>query len=650
MIVHLSIRNLLLIRALDIEARAGLTALSGETGAGKSIILTGLSLALGLRAGRGLVRNGAERSIVAARFEVSPTHKAWQILADAGVEADPESGLCLRRVIGADERSRAYVNDIPVSAGLLRLIGESLCRIHSQFDALRLFDTACCRAMLDEFADLGERRLQCAQVFAIWKDAEFGLTEARLRQAGIVREREYLETALSELDGLAPLPDEEKNLVSERLFFLSLNRVSEALAEAQARFSDRNGPLPQCSAIARALERAARGPGFENHDAMSGRISLVNSLEQGTSAIERAMLEIEEASAQVSACLDQTRVDSSALERLENRLFALRAIVRKFGNAGEEAHAIHERIRSSLASIVRNDETLARFEVSARESEASYRDLAMELRAARLAAAPELARAVMRDLAQMQLGAAQFGVELMPREWSEAGPDGADLCEFMLVANPGEPGGVLRETASGGELSRVALALTATLATRTPMGNPVHKDLPTLVFDEADQGLGGAQAAAIGAMLSRLAGARQVLAITHSPQVAACADHHWKATKQVAGTVTFSEVETLSGRERCEEIARMLSGEHLSPEAWRAAERLLAESGGRDQQKRPRRTGVPNDLIHEFRDPSHHVGSSSPDRGLMDESLSVFVALPTESFPRSAACRTHGNADSGAQA
>lgn len=641
MIVHLSIRDLLLIRALDIEIGPGFTALSGETGAGKSIVLTGLTLALGLRAERGLIRSGAVRLMVTARFEIPPSHPAFQILTEAGIETSGDTSLSLRRVIGADERSRAFINDLPVTVGLLRQVGERLCHIHTQFEAMRLLDPGYCRAILDEYAGLGSHLGSCAEAFATWKEAETRLASARLTQSGLEREREYLESALAELDGLAPLPAEEETLGADRHFHMSLGRVSEALSEAAARFSDRNGPLTQCTAIARALERAARiarPEGAEHGPA--GVASLPDRLADGIGALERAMLELEHAAGETATCITLAGFDSAVLMHLDNRLFALRAAARKYGAAGEDAWSIRVRIEASLAALAQNDVALAEIETLAAEAAVKYRQQAQKIRALRTRHAPELAEAVMRDLAQMQLGAAQFGIGVTAQDWAEAGPDGADLCEFTLAANPGETGGALRDTASGGELARVALALAAARAGRSGVGTAGQDSPPVLVFDEADHGLGGAQAAAIGALLVRLTAGRQVLAVTHSPQVAASADCHWLARKRVMDAATFTEVHALSGPQRCEEIARMLAGVKLSREARQAAARLLSESRGWDRGNSVRHLRPGEEVIDDpqfAEDLAANEGRATDDGGAVQR-LSGDVGIRVGSVRRREKC------------
>jgi DNA repair protein RecN (Recombination protein N) len=555
MLAALSIRDIVLIERLHIAFGAGLSVLTGETGAGKSILLDSLALGLGARGDASLVRKGAESGEVTALFEPGPNHPVWALLADNGIGAE-EGSIILRRVQSADGRTRAFINDRPVSAQLMKAVGASLVEIHGQHDDRALIDPLEHRNLLDAYGGLGdsvdgtrEAWIECERLREMLEDHEARAAEAE-------RERDFLGHSLEELDLLAPEDGEEERLADRRQAMMQAEKVAGDLQAALATLDGEGSLLSRLSAVLRKLER-------QQDQAPQLMTPLVE-------ALARAHDEAGEALHALEAAVQASEFDAGELERVEERLFALRAAARKHGCRVDDLPALHARLREQLAEIEEGGERGARFALEWKQARAAY-DLAAErLSKARHEAARTLEKAVAGELAPLKLERAEFMVRLESNT-EFAGPAGIDRAEFWVRTNPGAEPGPLRKIASGGELARFILALKVALADRG--------SAPTLVFDEVDTAVGGAVADAIGQRLARLAGGVQVISVTHAPQVAARAGSHMRITKEdrAAGeAVMVTQVAMLDAPARQEEIARMLSGAEITDEARAQAERLLA--------------------------------------------------------------------------
>ncbi|WP_294265205.1 DNA repair protein RecN [uncultured Sphingomonas sp.] len=552
MLNALSIRDVVLIEALDLDFGPGLAVLTGETGAGKSILLDALGLVLGARGDSGLVRHGATQAVVTASFETpDAVGPIAALLADNGLDLDPGEPLMIRRLVKADGGSRAFVNDQPASAGVLRELGAMLVEIHGQHDDRGLLNPRGHRALLDAFA-----RTDTAAVNAAWRDwraALARLDEARAVQEVAERDRDYLAHAVEELTKLAPEPGEEALLAERRATMQRGERAAGELAAVADLLDGSDGALSRLRQAARILERTG-----DAHPA------LVEAL----AAIDRAIVEGAGAQDQIDAAAEALAFDPARLEADEARLFELRGLARKHRVQPDDLAALAADFSERLALVEGGEASIAGLTHAAAAAEARYAEAAEALSAQRTEAAARLDTAVMTELAPLKLDAARFrtAVVSLPREgW---GPDGSDRVEFEVSTNPGAPFAPLMKIASGGELSRFILALKVALAE--------EGGARALVFDEIDRGVGGAVASAIGDRLSRLSGRNQVLVVTHSPQVAARGDRHYRIAKSSDGTVTRTGVTPLDADERREEIARMLSGAEVTPEARAQAQRLLA--------------------------------------------------------------------------
>ncbi|MGD9880639.1 MAG: DNA repair protein RecN [Reyranella sp.] len=556
MLVSLSIRDFVLIEKLDLDfARAGaggLGALTGETGAGKSILIDALGLALGARADSGAVRRGAAQASVAASFDLPGGHAARQVLVDQALEV--EDVLTLRRLIGADGRGRAFVNDQPVSVALLRRLGDLLVEIQGQMEQHGLLDMATHRASLDAFAMLESQAGTVRTAWQAWRAAEQASADAAAAAEAARRDEEFLRHAVKELATLAPRADDEENLTRERQALRAGSALGETLGQALAELEHGRGAVAALRAAHRLIERQA--------DKAAGR------LDTALSALDRALSEATEAQAQLEAARESLEVDPAQLERIEERLFALRAAARKHGVPVAELAALAERFMGQLAALDDGEARLKRLAAEAAAARSAYVDAAENLAAARRKGAARLDKAVAAELAPLRLEKAKFvtGIATLPQaEWSE---HGMERVQFMVATNPGTPPAPIARIASGGELSRFLLALKVCLAR---VG-----DAATIVFDEVDSGIGGATAAAVGERLRRLAKDVQVLVVTHSPQVAALADRQWLIRKKTTRNAASTDVLALDAAGRREEIARMLSGAEVTAEARAAADRLLA--------------------------------------------------------------------------
>jgi DNA repair protein RecN (Recombination protein N) len=560
MLVSLSIRDFVLIEKLDLNfsrsaagaAAGGLGALTGETGAGKSILIDALGLALGARAESGAVRRGAAQASVAASFDLAKDHPARTMLAEQAL--DDEDVLTLRRLVGVDGRGRAFVNDQAVSVALLRRLGDTLVEIQGQMEQHGLLDMATHRASLDAFAGLEKQGEAVRAAWHAWRSAEQAHADAEEAAAAARRDEDFLRHAVKELATLSPKPDDEETLAGERQLLRAGSALGEAVAQSLAELEQGRGAVTALRTAHRLIER--------NVDKALGR------LDSALSALERALSEATEAQAQLEAARDALEFDPARLEKIEERLFALRAAARKHGVAVPELAALADKFAAQLAALDDGAAGLKRLAGEAKAARAAFVAAAEAQAAARRKGAARLDRAVAAELGPLKLEKAKFITDLaaLPEaEWSEAG---TDRVQFTVATNPGTPPAPIARIASGGELSRFLLALKVCLAT---MG-----DAGTIVFDEVDSGIGGATAAAVGERLKRLAKDVQVLVVTHSPQVAAVADRHWLIRKTTTRSAASTDVLALDAKGRREEIARMLSGAEVTAEARAAADRLLA--------------------------------------------------------------------------
>ena len=559
MLTGLSIRDVVLIERLDLSFGAGLTALTGETGAGKSILLDSLGLALGARAESGLVRAGAVQASVAASFGPEPSHPCHAVLDELGIAAE-ESALVLKRVVGADGRGRAFVNDAPVAVATLRRLAGLLVETQGQHDQVGLADPATHRDLLDAFGELGPRRAATQAAWQTLAAARRALEEARAAIAAARAEEDFLRHAVAELQGLAPEEGEEDKLAAARTALQHTERRAEAIAAALSALAGErrrggrdSGPASALRDAARALERLP-----PPHDAIAPALA----------AIGRAEDCLAEASTLLERLAAESAPDPRHLERTEERLFALRAAARKHAVSVAELPGFAASLAARLAALDAGEEHIARCEAEVAAASARYAEAAGSLSAARATAAARLERAVAREFPPLKLDRTVFKVVLTKLPEAQWGPGGTEASAFLIATNPGAAPGPIDKIASGGELSRLMLALKLVLA----RGSPVA----TLVFDEVDSGIGGATAAAVGERLARLAEATQILVVTHSPQVAARADSQMRVAKRVHAKGATTVVEPLSGAARREELARMLAGETVTDAARAAADSLLA--------------------------------------------------------------------------
>jgi len=551
MLTSLAIRDVVLIEALELDFGAGLGVLTGETGAGKSILLDALGLALGARADSGLVRQGAAQAVVTASFDTP--HDGGPIaslLAENALEIDPGEPLIIRRIVKADGGSRGFVNDQPASAGLLRELAQYLVEVHGQHDDRGLLNPRGHRALLDAFGR--SHAGVVAQAYRAWRDAEDALAVARAEIDAAARDRDYLSHAVAELRQLAPEPGEEEALAERRRSMQRAEKIAEDMVALDDYLAGSDGGLARLRQAARVLERIA-----DAHPALG----------EALAALDRAINEGALAEDQLAAARAALMFDPRALEEDEARLFDLRAMARKHRVQPDELAQLAEDMAGRLATIEAGEEGLAQLDRRVAETRTAYEAAADALSAERHAAATRLDAAVAGELAPLKLDAARFRtmIETLPDE--QWGPGGKDRVEFEIATNPGAPFAPLTKIASGGELSRFILALKVSLAE--------EGGAATMIFDEIDRGVGGAVASAIGERLARLADRTQLLVVTHSPQVAARGGQHYFIAKSSDGLVTRTGVNALDSEARREEIARMLSGATITDEARAQAERLL---------------------------------------------------------------------------
>ena len=558
MLLSLSIKDLVLIDTLHLSVDRGLSVLTGETGAGKSILLDALGLALGMRGDVSLIRQGAEQAVVSAEFCVKDNSHITQLLIDHGLSEEgtpPVTTLVFRRIVSRAGslagRSRAFVNDQMVSVGLLRLLGDALLEIHGQFD--RLLDPASYRLLLDEFAKAQQLRQTVRQRFQDWQQAQNQWQATKDSLTLLSQNEDFLKHQLAELKKLSPVLGEEETLLKEREALAHVGKLNEAIR-------DTVGHL-QTPSIESALYAATKS------------LQKVQGLGEGkidatVGALERALTEVVEANAQIQEITDQLADHPRRLQEIDERLYVLRAAARKYGVMGDALAGLQEKLTDQLSSLERSTDLLAEYHRVAMIARGAYHQKATALHACRMEAAQILEQAVLAELPSLKLPQTQFKVQVTELPEAQWGDFGLDRIDFVVAMNKGQEYCSLSKSASGGELARFMLALKVALASRS--------SIPTIIFDEIDTGVGGAVAAAIGERLTKLSGHVQVMAITHSPQLAACADTHFLVFKQDQGAFMRTSVRCLTQEERQDELARMLSGAEITVEARAAAQSLLS--------------------------------------------------------------------------
>ena len=547
MLRSLDIRDMLIIDRLELSLEPGLNVLTGETGAGKSILLDSLGFVLGWRGRAELVREGAEQGEVVAEFELPTSHPAREVLRKAGLPDD--DALILRRINTRDGRKTAWINDRRASGEILRALSETLLELHGQNDDRGLLNASGHRDLLDTFGDLAD---DVARTRAAWRDlqgARSALAEAETAAAELAEEEDFLRHTVSELTALDPQRGEDETLDTQRRMMQAAEKIREDIARAYEALGT-NGAEGMMRDASRWLENAAE--------------KAEGVLDEPLSALERAMVELGEAEDGVARALDALDFDSGELERVEERLFAIRGLARKHNASPDDLANLTEEFAAKLKALDGGADEIKTLRTAVEQAEAQYDAAADALGAMRAQAAEDLDAAMANELAPLKLERAVFATDITE---GDAGPTGRDVVAFTVATNPGAPAGPLNKIASGGELSRFLLALKVCLTSGT-IGQ-------TLIFDEIDRGVGGATADAVGRRLADLSSTSQVLVVTHSPQVAARGAHHWRVEKSVNGDQTLSTVIPLSESDRIDEIARMLSGDRITDAAREAAKTLL---------------------------------------------------------------------------
>jgi len=553
MLVELSIRDIVLIDQLTVRFDGGLSVLTGETGAGKSILLDALSLALGGRGDASLVRKGADQGQVTAVFDLPAGYRFDDSIDLGGVQIDPGDALILRRVQSGDGRTRGFINDQPASATLMRAIGAQLVEIHGQHADRALVDPDIHRDLLDSFGRLQDHVRDVAEAWKRWTAARRAVDGQREKLAKAQADAEYLRASSDELEKLAPQPGEEEELAAERTRMMQVEKIASDLNDANEVLSGAGSPVPQIGSLLRLLERKA--------------VDVPHILEPINVKLGEALDRLADAQMLVEAAVNDTGFDQRALEQTEERLFSLRAASRKFNVPVDGLAALAVDMADAIADLDDGETRLAEMEQALDAARDRYDDKAARLSEARAMAASQLDAAVMVELPALKLDQARF-MTVVSRDEDQRAASGCDTVEFQVQTNPGTNPGPMMKIASGGELSRFLLALKVVLADRA--------SAPTLVFDEIDTGVGGAVADAIGARLARLAGSVQVLSVTHAPQVAALATAHYLISKSSHDAERLAtRVDQMDRDARREEIARMLSGASVTDEARKAADRLL---------------------------------------------------------------------------
>ncbi len=557
MLTELSIRDVVTVDKLDIGFAAGLTVLTGETGAGKSIVLDALGLALGGRADAALIRKGADKLAVSAAFTLSRKHPAFGLLVAQDLAAEDDA-IVLRRTLSADGRSKAFVNDQPVTVSLLRGLGALLVEVHGQFETHGLLDPATHMDALDAFRAASTKGptpdTACREAWSAWRAAATALKAAQDLLAAALSEEETLRHHATELDKLAPQPGEEQELAAVRTVMRHGEAITKALAEARAAVAgDADIENALRTAVARINRVAAQA---------GGRLDPV------VQAFERAAIEAGEALRELDRAEADMDADPAALERAEERLFALKAAARKHGVTVDDLPALRDALKAKLAALDTGAGDIKKLAAAEKAGRMAYEQAAGALSKARVAAAKDFDKQMMRELAPLKLDKATFRTVVGAKPEAAWNERGLDRVAFEVATNPGTPPGPLDKIASGGELARFMLALKVVLAGT--------QDRAALIFDEVDAGVSGATASAVGERLARLAKNVQVLVVTHAPQVAARGDHHWRVSKASRAGQTTTKVEELDAAERREEIARMLAGEKVTDEARAAATKLMS--------------------------------------------------------------------------
>ncbi len=545
MLTSLRIHNVVLIDQLTIEFEKGLCALTGETGAGKSILLDSLGLALGARSESALVRKGADQASVTATFEVEKNHPSLAILQGAELAGDRE--LILRRSVSKDGRSRAFINDQPVSVALLREVGDTLVEVHGQFETQGLLNPSTHRNLLDEYAGIDGK---LSEIHEAWKNEETKLEELKAETEKSRTEENYLRQSLEDLDGLEPKQGEEEGLASLRERLMHREQVLEGLNTAYQILSGDDDPVRKAWA---ALDRIADKLGEQAKEVIG--------------ALDRASSETQEAIASIQSLSTDLEQSEHSLESIDDRLFALRAQARKHECTVDELPALRDKLAAQLSRIEHADEALAAQIKKAERARKTYIQEAEKLSDVRKKAAAKLDKLVAKELPPLKLEKAKFVTDITALEQPEWGPQGMDRVRFLVATNPGSEPGALNKIASGGEMARFMLALKVVMAELGAAGS--------LVFDEVDSGIGGSTADAVGERLARLARDKQVLVVTHAPQVAARASHHWIVLKDGQKDMRTNVIPLGEVAERREEIARMLAGATITNEARAAADKLL---------------------------------------------------------------------------
>lgn len=550
MLTLLAVRNVVLIKALDIEFHAGLTVLTGETGAGKSILLDALGLVLGSRANFSLIGPASDRAEVTAAFAPAADHPAWQIITEAGVDHTDE--IIVRRRL-RDGKSSAMINDTPVGLNTIQALGNSMVEIQGQFEGRGLLDISSHRNLLDRFAGHQDLLVEVSSAWDAWQEAKSAWQLADYAQKKAREDEDWLRDAVQQLDELAPEAGEEETLTKERELLANTTRIAEATGQVDSLISGETGALNQIAQAGRALDKIAEAAG-----------PILRDL---TAAIARSEAELDEASRACAAVQSGLEADPDRLGVIDDRLHELRQQARKHNTSVDELPAMHEGLRKQLASIEDADGNLAGLKADMEEKHRVYVAAAEGLTESRKTAGKTLDERVMAELPPLKLDQARFQTLITPLEESAWGKHGADGIRFEAATNPGMDMAAIDKIASGGELARFLLALKVVLTgTTAPM---------TLIFDEVDAGVGGAVASAVGSRLARLGEDMQTLVITHSPQVAARSRHHYRITKSLDADTAISTTEMLSRDERIDELSRMLAGEQVTAESQAAAVKLL---------------------------------------------------------------------------
>ncbi len=549
MLRTLHIRNVVLVDQLTVEFSTGFCALTGETGAGKSILLDSLGLALGGRSDSGLVRKGTDQAQVSAEFDCPTDHPLHALLAEQGFESGEM--IVLRRIVGADGRSRAFINDQPASIGLLKQVGDMLVEIHGQFETQGLLDPRTHRALLDDYAGVDARRI--GKLWDEWREAGQALATARATLEKAKADEEYLRHAVKELDDLAPEAGEEEQLLIKREGLKNKGQVLEGLQETWEAIGGDTGAEMMVGKAMRTLSRVME--------------KVPADMSAALAALDRAGDELQTAVADVQSVISQMENGDMSMEVIEDRLYALRGMARKHHCRPDELAALADKMRDELNMIDKQDDQLAALGQKVIEARKAYESEAKTISKKRKDTATKLDKLVAIELPPLKLDKARFETRVETQEEQGWGPHGMDNVQFLVATNPGSNPGALNKIASGGEMSRFMLALKVIMA---EVGVA-----QTLVFDEVDSGIGGGTAAAVGERLARLADSRQILVVTHSPQVAARANAHFIVMKSGQKDVKTTVLPLQAMNDRCEEIARMISGAEITAEARAAASKLL---------------------------------------------------------------------------